>query len=93
MTTMGSTLTDTIQNPTKKRPKINRTSFQISQKIVAFQELTSLKHTKKSEREVADLLEVPNSTMQSWRTNFLSKKAPPEIAVFFSTPAGASFLN
>lgn len=78
---------------TKKRPKINRTCLQISQKIVAFQELISLKRIKKSEREAADLLEVPNSTMQTWRTNFRSKKVPPELADFFSIPAGAALLQ
>ena len=90
---MKPLLTIAAESATKKRPKINRTCLQISQKIVAFQELTSLKHVKKSKREVADLLEVPNSTMQSWQTNFRSKSVVPELADFFSTPSGAALLH
>jgi hypothetical protein len=49
----------------KTRLKIHRTPPAIARKIIAFQELINLKKRKKSEREASDILEIPNSTMQS----------------------------
>jgi hypothetical protein len=84
---------NSLENSTKKRPKINRSHIAISRKVVAFQEIVTLKYKKKSEREAAALLEVPNSTMQSWRKQKTSQKAPLELVEFILTPIGADFLQ
>lgn len=90
---MHEVSTNLTQKSTQKRLKVNRTRPIIARKVVAFQELISLKRHKKSEREVANLLEVPNSTMQSWRIQEKSKEIPDELREFFSTPVGADFLQ
>lgn len=84
---------DLLQNTTAKHRKIHRTQPNIARKIIAFVELTNLERQKKSAREAADLLEIPNSTMQSWREQKLSQEGCIELASFFSTPAGADFLQ
>jgi Family of unknown function (DUF6399) len=83
--------TEESPNATKKRCKIHRSRPAIARKIIAFQELTNLKQKKKSAREAADILEVPNSTMQSWREQQASNREN-ECAKFFSSPCGADFL-
>src|SRR5208282_1159013 len=90
---MSPVSTCSLENATKKHPKINRSRTEISKKIVAFQELISLKHSKNSAREAAAFLEVPNSTMQSWRSRDDFQEISPELADFFSTPTGAEFLQ
>lgn len=84
---------NSTQNSTQKRLKINRIRPIIARKVIAFQELISLKQHKRSEREVANLLEVPNSTMQSWRAQKKSQKIPDELLEFFLTPVGSDFLQ
>ncbi len=59
--------TNPLENATKKRPKVHRSRHEISSKIIAFQQLISLKLNKMSERQASALLEVPFSTMQSWK--------------------------
>src|SRR5580658_7538679 len=90
---MAPLSSSSLKNATKKHPKIHRAQPVIARKVIAFQELIDLKGQNKSEREVADILEVPNSTMQSWRKRTNSQKVPPELAEFFSTPVGADFLQ
>lgn len=82
-----------IQNTTTKRRKVRRAQPIVARKIIAFQELVTLEKQKKSAREAADLLEVPNSTMQSWRKQKPSQKISLELANFISTPEGADFLQ
>ena len=83
----------TEQNATIKSGKVYRTQPAIARKIVAFQELISLDRSKKSAREAAALLEVPNSTIQSWTLKQNSLQTSPELAQFFSTVSGAIFLQ
>jgi hypothetical protein len=90
---MNSISINAPQNATTKSHKIHLGQSVIARKIIAFQELTNLKRQKKSAREAADILEVPNSTMQSWREQKNSQKAPVELVEFFSTPVGADFLQ
>ncbi len=82
-----------VQNATAKRLKIHRSRPAIAQKIVALQELISLKYNKKSAREATNILEVPNSTMQSWRRQHMTRGPSPELRKFFTTPMGAMFLQ
>jgi hypothetical protein len=84
---------NTIQHSTQKCSKIHRTQPVIARKVVAFQELINLERHKKSAREAAELLEIPNSTMQSWRNQTSHRQAPKELVEFFSTPLGADFLQ
>lgn len=84
---------NTIQYSTPKYSKIHRTQPIIARKVVAFQELINLERHKKSAREAAELLEIPNSTMQSWRNQTSHRQAPKELVEFFSTPVGADFLQ
>src|SRR5438552_6939958 len=77
---------------TKKQCKI-RSPVVIVRKIIAFQELMDTEHIKRSAREASQLLEIPNSTMQSWREQKCSRETPVELIEFFSTLAGANFLQ
>lgn len=90
---MDPIFTEFDNNTKIHRSKIHRTQPIIARKIIAFQELINLTHHKKSAREAANLLEVPNSTMQSWRNQTNCLEAPKELAEFFSTPVGAEFLQ
>lgn len=90
---MNPLSTNVIQNTITKHRKVYRTRPIIARKIIAFQELINLERRKKSERGAADILEVPNSTMQSWRKQKNFQKKPAELLDFFSTPVGADFLQ
>lgn len=85
---------NSLENTTpKNNVKIYRAREEVSKKIIAFQEILSVDQNRRSKREVAELLKIPNSTMQSWIASKPPGKLPPEIGVFFSTPAGADLLN
>jgi hypothetical protein len=90
---MTQVSTNPLENATKKRPKVHRSRQEISSKIIAFQQLTSLKQNKMSERQAAALLEVPFSTMHSWKIHEDDQRISPELTEFISTPAGQKFLN
>lgn len=90
---MESPSTSLQESITKKRLKICRSQLEISRKIIAFEELLAIKRNEKSAREVAALLEVPNSTMQSWKSRKASQEFFPEVVEFFSTVAGEELLQ
>lgn len=71
---------------------IHRPRSAILEKIVSFDVLAHLQHTVRSEREITAILEVPNSTMRSWK---IQQRSYEEMALyeFFSTPHGAHFLE
>lgn len=77
---------------TSKSRKLHRSRIIISEKIVAFDVIANLQHTKRSTRKISSLLEIPNSTMRSWKTQN-SSESPDELRAFISTPAGAEFLQ
>lgn len=81
------------ENTTKKCINATYTRMEASCKIVAFNVLRSLQRQKRSEREIAALLEVPNSTMQSWRAAEAARNVPRELKLFLSTPFGTEFLQ
>jgi len=81
------------QQSTINRSKIHLSQAKIYRKVIAFDELINLKRSKKSARGVATLLEISNSTMQSWRIKINSEKASCELAEFFVTYAGKDFLQ
>lgn len=85
--------TNLQDNTTTKRLKIRRTQPVIARKVIAFHELVNLEYNKKSAREAADLLEVANSTMQSWRDQINILDIPKELVDFFSTPVGLDFVQ
>jgi len=87
---MGTLLKNITQDSIKKYTKQNRSRSVISRKIVAFEELIQLKHYKHSARRAAALLEIPHSTMKSWKQQ---KKDHKELELFFATPIGADFLQ
>lgn len=90
---MVQSLNNSLNNATTKRAKINRAQPTISRKLIAFEELKNLNEKKMSDREIARILEMPNSTMQSWRKKSSNEGAPPELEEFFSTPVGSQFLQ
>jgi hypothetical protein len=83
----------TSQEATKKHQKIHRLPSVISRKVVACQELLNVEHKKLSARKAAELLNVPNSTMQSWIQQINSDKLLSDLAKFLSTPTGSDFLQ
>lgn len=81
------------QKTSPKRHKIHRTHPEVSYKVIAFETILSEKQAK-SEREINRLLNIPNSTMQTWRREGLAGKAiEDEVALFFASPAGAMLLH
>lgn len=80
------------EKATPKFLKIHRSRLAISEKIVAFDVLASLR-TRRSARDIASILEVPNSTMRSWKTQGALEKPSTELTEFFSTPHGLKFLQ
>ena len=80
------------EKATPKYLKIHRSRLSISEKIVAFDVLASLR-IKRSARDISSILEVPNSTMRSWKAQRSSEEPSPELTVFFSTPHGLKFLQ
>ena len=82
------------EKATSKCHKIHRSRLAISEKVVAFDVLANLHHTKRSAREISGILEVPNSTMRSWQIQEEASEGPsPELTEFFSTPHGVKFLQ
>ena len=81
------------ENATKKRYKVHRSGQERACKIVAFQQLTSLKLNPISKRQAAALLEVPFSTMKSWEAQECFQDLDPELVEFISKPGGQKFLN
>ncbi len=81
------------EKATPKCHKIQRTCLDISKKIVAFDVLKNLQHTKRSAREISSIIEVPNSTMRSWKAEKNSPEFCPELNEFFSTPCGTEFIQ
>ena len=83
----------TDQKAIKKRPKIHRALPEIVCKIIAFEAVLT-ENRAKSEREISELLNIPNSTMQTWRKGMVEKEAAKdEISLFFATPSGAFLLH
>jgi len=90
---MAQVSTNSPENATKKRPKEHRSRQEITSKVIAFRQLTSLKRSQISERQAAALLEVPFSTMHSWKIQKDNQEIDPELTEFILTPAGQKFLN
>jgi len=87
---MASLSENTPQNSSKKRIKVSRSRSTISRKVIAFEELINLKHHKNSARRASDLLEIPNSTMKSWREQ---RQDDEELKAFVGTSVGMAFLE
>lgn len=91
---METVSTISAEKATSKHRKIHRSRIAISKKIVAFDVLANLQHTKRSAREISGILEVSNSTMRSWQIREDASEEPSsELTEFFSTPAGLNFLQ
>ena len=90
---MTQVSTNLLENATKKRSKVHRSRQEIFSKVIAFQQLTSLKQNRMSKRQAAALLEVPFSTMHSWKIQENDQEIDPELTEFISTPVGQKFLN
>jgi len=90
---MGPVSPISFEKATQKSKKIHRSRIDISQKVIAFDVLKNLSNSKRSDRELSALLEVPNSTMRSWKDQSNSFESPSGWIDFFSTPDGAQFLQ
>ena len=72
--------------------KVYRRPFEIACKIIAFQEIAKADSTK-SARDIAKILDVPNTSMQTWRRQgSLQDSHEDEISAFLSTVAGQTHL-
>lgn len=63
---------------------------EVAEKTVEFEE--EYQHTP-SQRQVAEKLGVPRSTLQHWLNRRSSIDAAPELVAFFESPAGVAFLH
>lgn len=90
---MASSSQNPDQKATLKRTKIHRAQPEVSSKIIAFQ-VISEENKDKSEREITKLLNIPNSTMQTWRKDGTKEDAGTnEVARFFKTAEGSTLLH
>jgi uncharacterized protein with PIN domain len=90
---MDSVSQNTDQKATPKRHKIHRSHPEVSRKIIAFETISEANQGK-SAREISKLINIPNSTMQSWKENLSVDEAmEDEVSAFFRRPAGASVLH
>ena len=82
------------QSTSQKKYKTSRSSLEMSYKIIAFEEIANA-NPEQSARQITRLLNIPNSTMQSWRENktIVEENLESEIAVFLTTLAGQKHLN
>lgn len=90
-------MTLSSQNPdqktTTKRSKIHRAQPEISNKIIAFQ-VISEENKGKSEREITKLLNIPNSTMQTWiKDGMKEDEDTNKVSQFFKTEKGSLLLH
>ena len=90
---MTTLFLNSSSNTTKKTHiKVHRSRHKISRKIVAFDEISSLDR-KRSKREISSLLEVPNSTMQSWIANKPSERSSSDIDFFYRVPKEGKYFS
>jgi len=90
---MNSLSQNTDQKATPKRHKIHRSHPEVSRKIIAFETISEANQGK-SAREISKLINIPNSTMQSWKENLSVDEAmEDEASAFFRSPVGASLLH
>ncbi len=83
---------NTSQNTSQKN-KIHRAPLAISRKIVAFEEI-SVVNQEQSTRKISRLLNVPNSTMQTWvKQKTIEASSEDEVRAFYATPTGKAFLE
>lgn len=72
----------------KKNPPWNRK--EIAQKMVEFKKASQC---LRSQRQLAEELEIPRSTLQHWLKRKNSIDAEPELIAFFESPVGVAFLH
>ena len=88
-----NTTKNSIENTTP-RTKAHRTALEISHKIIAFEEVLKIGSKGfESERSVSTMLNIPNSTMQSWKNKKKSETPSGPLATFIRTPEGIDFLQ
>ena len=83
----------TLPEATKKISKISRSRTKIANKVIAFEEILSSNRGSMSERGASKLVDVPNSTMQSWRIKKSSAQICPELNEFLSGAVGQKFIH
>ncbi len=87
------------ENAREKRKKINRSLPELANNVIAFNKIRSLKQTKMSQRKTAKFLEIPKSTIQSWKAKeniqniHNMQNIHPEVAEFLLTPVGKMFTQ
>src|SRR3989339_373956 len=90
---MLSVSQNTDQKATSKRYKIHRVHPEVARKIIAFDTISEANHDK-SAREISKLINIPNSTMQTWQKKFsVEESMKDEISLFFASPSGACVLH
>lgn len=89
---MHSSSQNPLEQARQKRTKRTYSPQESNRKVIAFDVLRSLQ-AKMSERQVSKLLEIPNSTMQSWRSQKDSQQPLNELETFMTTPCGVEFLR
>ena len=83
---------NTFQNTTLKN-KTHRLPSEISRKIVAFEEISNVNQNQ-SAREINRLLNIPNSTMQTWaKQKAIEASSEDEVRAFYATPSGKASLE
>lgn len=74
----------------KEKTKRQWSRKEIAEKTAEFEEKYS---DKPSQRQLAEELGIPRSTLQHWLMRKENIDADPELVAFFETPAGVAFLH
>lgn len=86
---MHTVSTRSQENSTEKTQKVIRSNADIGRKVIAIEELIA---SGKSARESANLIDVPNSTAQYWRSQTTEIQSR-EVDNFLITNTGKEFLR
>lgn len=80
------------KNVNQVTKKIYRSRQEIGRTRIAFQELIK-PQIGKSQRSASQLLKVPRSTIQSWKTARTPSEIEEEVDQFFASPVGSKYLH
>ena len=85
---MGTVIQDTQQRNDDRQPRWDR-----CERADLFEQYRALRAQGMSQRQVAQELHVPRTTLQAWRTWHGTLDICPHVAVFFQSGPGLAFLH
>jgi hypothetical protein len=87
---LSKTLIGKLKYAKKEKTKRQWSRKEVAEKTAEFEEKYP---DKPSQRQLAEELGIPRSTLQHWLVRKENIDADPELVAFFETPAGVAFLH